>query len=532
MMIDDPAATDSVTPSGGAGQTTVAAVDLGSNSFHMVIARLLEHDMHIIDRLREPVCLAGGLDADGQLTEEAQERALASLERFGQRLRPVRKALVRAVGTSTLRRARNSVAFRQRAERALGHPIEVISGQEEARLIYLGVAHSHASNSAYRLVVDIGGGSTEVIVGEGFEVLRAHSLHMGCVGYSRRFFPGGELSRENFVHAETAARLELRAVEQQIRSLGWDSAVGSSGTVNAIGEILRLGDARSGATAMSEITLDGLTRLRKSMTRAGHVRSLELPGLRADRAPVLAGGLSILRALFESLGIASMSASPGALREGILYDLDGRLRQEDMRDRTIRRLVDMYHADVYQAVRVERTSLTLFDHLKAFVGGEASEARKLLTWAAKLHEMGLAVSHAGFHKHGAYLVANSYMPGFSADDQQLLAAIIRGHRRKIARTFFENLPTSRALLAQRLCVIFRLAVLLNRGRSTEATPVLEAGADGGSITLTFPAGWLGAHPLTAADLDEEAGYLKALKLALRVVEEPRATAARVTPLVS
>jgi exopolyphosphatase/guanosine-5'-triphosphate,3'-diphosphate pyrophosphatase len=483
---------------------SVAALDLGSNSFHMVIARSEGGNLQILDRLREPVRLAAGLDADGRLTDASQEKALACLRKFGERIRGIPRDHVRAVGTNTLRRARNGMAFRSRAGEALGRPVEVISGQEEARLIYLGVSHNHPSAAERRLVVDIGGGSTEVIVGERFEALSGHSLFMGCVTYSRTYFPGGVVTRDSFRLAETAAGLELRAIERQLRERGWETAIGASGTINAVGEILRQQGWTSG-----EITLPAMKKLRKTLVRARRIKDVALLGLRASRAPVLPGGLAILIGAFKSLGIDSMTSSSGALREGVLYDLLGRIRHEDVRDRTIRRMVDLYHADTDQASRVQQTVLALFDQLLPGWEIDESYARQMLTWAARLHEIGLAISYTGFHKHGAYLVANSHMPGFATDDQLLLAALIRGQRRKLALPVLSDLPGTAPENALRMCVIFRLAALLNRSRVAETTPRVSATPDWNTLTLELPEDWPRRHPLILADLEQERRYLSA-----------------------
>ncbi|HMB70515.1 MAG TPA: exopolyphosphatase, partial [bacterium] len=383
------------------GPMTVAAVDLGSNSFHMVIARYLEHDLHMMDRLREPVRLAEGLQPDESIAAEVAERAIACLERFGQRLRGLPHTQVRAVGTNTMRQAQNARDFGARARKALGHPIEVISGQEEARLVYLGISHTHPMEGTRRLAVDIGGGSTEVIVGEGFEALRSHSLFMGCVRFSREFFPGGAITRDGFRKAENAAGLELQTVREPLRAMGWDSAVGSSGTINAVSELL----SQNGLGG-PEITLPRMKKLRKTLVAAGHVDRLSLAGLKPDRAPVLAGGLAILIGVFKNLEVAVMSPSSGALREGVLYDLVGRMEHQDVRDRTIRRLVDQYHVDLAHAGRVEATALGTLAQLEPAWAkddawaGEPGAARRLLTWASLLHEIGLTVSYTGYHKHG------------------------------------------------------------------------------------------------------------------------------------
>ncbi|MEO6708438.1 MAG: Ppx/GppA phosphatase family protein, partial [Planctomycetota bacterium] len=472
---------------------TVAAVDLGSNSFHMVVAQHVDGQLVVLDRLRERVALAEGLDESKRLKDKVSERALACLERFGQRLREQPPGSVRAVGTSALRQAKNSEAFLSRAREVLGHPIEVVSGREEARLIYLGVAHLSAGTANRRLVIDVGGGSTECILGEGYEALRTDSLHMGCVNYSQRFFPGGEITRERMKKAEVAAALELSPIARTYKHLGWDVCIGSSGTVLGIESVLA-------ANHWSERGIDdaGLKQLGRALVDAGQSESLELAGLPADRAPVLAGGFAILRAAFKSFQIQAMQTSQGAMREGLLFDLLGRIHHADVRDETIRRAMARYAVDVEQAGRVERTALTLFDRAAGDWNLGAGDARRLLSWAARLHEIGLSVSWSGYHKHGAYLVANGDMPGFSRQDQELLAALIQGHRRKLGPASFANLPALRAPLALELCVLLRLAARLNRSRSPRPLPPLRLRVRKLRVELIFPTDWLEGHALTRA----------------------------------
>jgi exopolyphosphatase/guanosine-5'-triphosphate,3'-diphosphate pyrophosphatase len=491
---------------------TVAALDLGSNSFHLIIARVLDQELQVIDRVREQVMLADGLDAENRLAEAAQERALACLERIGERLRSIPSVRVRAVGTNTLRRAKNADEFRVRCQAALGHPIEIVSGQEEARLIYLGVAQDQFS-TATRLLADIGGGSTEILLGQGYEVLRAHSLYMGCVNYSKRFFANGVLRKDRFREAEIAAALELRSIQHELRRMGWDRCLGSSGTINAVREVVRAAGWSDGA-----ITRPAMKKLRRAMIDAGSVEQLRFPGLKSERAPVFAGGLAILRAVFRSLEIDAMHVASGAMREGVLHDLVGRIRHDDIRDHTIRRMVERYHVDLGQSIRVEQVALRLLDQLGDAWGMGDDPMRKQLVWASHLHEIGLAVSHTGFHKHGAYLIENSHMPGFSADDQAILAALVRGQRRKLSRTLFAGLTSDVAEPVARLCVVLRLAILLNRNRRVQTLPEIQVSDDWSELELAFPEDWSAMHPLTRADLEQEANYLKSLGVELQVVE--------------
>ncbi len=490
---------------------TLAAVDLGSNSFHMIVAKLEQGQLQVLDKLRQRVQLAAGLDAKGRLSDEAMGRAIACLERFGQRVRELPPDCVRAVGTNTLRQAKNAQRFLELAEQALGHRIEVIGGQEEARLVYVGVGQSVSGLPARRLVVDIGGGSTECILGEGREIRLAESLPMGCVGYSLRFFPDGRVDEERMRAAELAAALELRPIRYRYRDLGWDVALGSSGTILAIDEIVRAADA--GAVA---ITDKGMRKLRKAILDAGRTEKLELPGLSPDRASVLPGGFAILSAVFDSLKVESMKGARGALREGALADLVGRMHDEDVRHVTVRGLARRLSVDEAQSARVKETALDLHDRVAADMRLDAPRSRLYLGWAAELHEVGLSLAHSDYHKHGAYLVFNADLPGFSKEGQALLAALIRTHRGKLGAELFEEMPESDRKLARSLAVLLRIAVRLRRSRSDHALPEISVAAKKDRLKLTFPEAFLAAHPLTAEDLRIEAERLRDIGFELAV----------------
>ncbi|MEM8883411.1 MAG: exopolyphosphatase [Planctomycetota bacterium] len=493
----------------------LAAVDLGSNSFHMVVARVVGEAPAIIDRLREQVQLGAGLDENKELTPAARKRALDCLERFGERLKDVTGGGVRAVATNTLRRARNARYFLEEAEVALGHPIEVIAGKEEARLIYLGVSHTQQTrDDEKRLVVDIGGGSTELILGTGFEPEVMRSTQMGCVAYTKKFFPNGTIKRKKFDEARLAARIEMRPIVQRFRAGEWSNAVGASGTIRSIQRILRVNQ-----WAERGITFEGLERLREELLSAGKpkVAAARIEGLKLERAPVLAGGLAILKALFQGLGIESMEAAMGALREGVLYDLLGRMRHEDVRDRTIRSLEERYHVDRDQAKRVEMTAQSLLTEVVEPWELDPELAERFLAWAARLHEIGLAVSYAGHNRHGAYLVQHSDMPGFSEADRQLLAALIAGQRAKLDAGDFRDLPPRLRQLAGPLATLLRLSIRLHRGRSWNDIPTIAVKAKPGRMRLQFPEGWLDEHPLTRGDLQKESARIE--PLGLKVVIE-------------
>ncbi len=490
----------------------LAAVDLGSNSFHLIVAQMSDGRLQVIDRLRETVRLAAGLDPRSkQLAEEDMARCLTCLERFGERLRGLPGNAVRAVGTNTLRSARNGDAFRRRAEAALGHRVEVIAGREEARLIYLGVAHGLGGATHRRLVMDIGGGSTEFIIGEGFDPVHMESLYMGCVSMSRAHFGDGRVSKQAMAAAVLDARQELEPIESTFKAASWDVAIGCSGTVKAIAAV-----CRAQGWCDHRLTPDALARLRKALIQAAHVDKLELEALRADRRPVLPGGLAVLIAAFDALAIDAMEVSEVALREGLLYDLLGRIRHEDVRGRTVRALMERFGVDADQGARVERTALTCLRQAAPAWGLRYEDWQDLLSWAARLHEVGLGVSHSSYHKHGAYLLEHADLPGFSRQEQALLAALVRGHRRKFPQATFEALPTNDQATVRRLCVLLRLAVALRRARDGSTLPrfTLEVDAPASRLTLRFPDGWLDGQPLTRADLEEEAAYLRDADFAL------------------
>ena len=488
----------------------LAAVDLGSNSFHLVIGKVVDGHLDVVDRLREPVRLAAGLDARKRLCRDAVERALACLRRFGQRLRHMPGDAVRAVGTNTLRSARDGEAFRREAERVLGHSIEVIAGREEARLIYLGVAHALADDGERRLVIDIGGGSTECIVGRGFAPVHRESLYIGCVGISQRFFPEGRIDKHSMKSAVLAARVEFEPIERRYRAAGWGSAVGSSGTIRAIAAI-----ARAAGWCENGIDRGALRRLRRELVRNRHVDAVRLRELRDDRRPVLPGGVAVLSAALDALDIEHLDVSDMALREGLLFDLIGRIRHEDVRDATVQRRVERYRIDDAQGRRVAGAALALHRQVGEAWGLDGGEAEQLLEWAARLHEAGLFVSHNQYHKHGAYLLANGDMSGFSRQAQSMLSSLVRGHRRKFPSSVFDQLAPGDARRVRRLCVLLRLAVVLNRSRADDFLPPIEAELEGEALALSFPPGWLDAHPLTRADLEQERAYLGAAEIGLR-----------------
>ena len=510
-----------------------AALDLGSNSFHLIVAYDHGDRLQVVDRHKEMVRLAAGLKVDNTLSDAVAVRAIACLKRLGQRIRDLPPGNVRVVGTNTLRKARNSQDFIVAAERALGHRVEIISGREEARLIYLGVSHSlepTEDSAESRLVVDIGGGSTELILGRQFQPHLMESLYMGCVSMSEAFFGDGKLREHRFRDAENAARQELEVLEEIYRARGWDTVIGASGSILAIHDaILELTGARG-------ITHDGLKALKSHLLDKGHTNDVELEAIDAERAPVFPGGMAITAAVVDALGIDSMTVSDGALREGLLHDLLGRVHAHDIRETTVADLMHRYHVDARHARRVagtvarilEQVSWDLAENLAGkspapkTLGASSrnaapgtlsgAAAARLLRWAALLHEIGMDIAHSQYHKHGGYLLDNMDLPGFSRSEQHNLSMIVRSHRRKFP---IEELKGHPGLIA--LCVLLRLAVVLHRGRVENTLPAFWVAPSGpGEIRVTFPRKWLAEHPLTKLDLEQESEYLSVIPLKLAV----------------
>ncbi|MGZ0018098.1 exopolyphosphatase [Nitrosomonas sp. wSCUT-2] len=481
-----------------------AAIDLGSNSFHMIVANLVDGQLQVIDRIKEMVRLAAGLNDQQELSKESMQQALECLQRFGQRIRQVPHLNVRAVGTNTLRQARNGAEFLAKAHIALGHPIEIIAGREEARLIYSGVAHSLYDETHKRLVIDIGGGSTELIIGRGFDTFYTESLYMGCVNVSQRFFADGKIKAKRMRKAILFAMQELESLESAYKKMGWDYALGSSGTIISIGEVLRAqGWCDTGITATA------LTHLMETLIAIGDSAAINFAGLSERRKPVFASGVAILVGVFEALKLDKMDISEGALREGLLYDLIGRVHDEDIRDKTILAVAQRYGVDMEQALRIRETAENFFVQVHDDWKLDRKADLKLLSWGALIHEIGLSVAHNQYHRHGAYLTANSDLAGFSRQEQMKLAMLVRCHRRKFPLEEFESIPVLMRTPLIRLCILLRLAVVLHRSRSNISLPDIHIDVDGNIVILHFPPGWLDQHPLTLVDLTTEQVFLQA-----------------------
>ncbi|WP_019865880.1 exopolyphosphatase [Methylovulum miyakonense] len=482
----------------------VAAVDLGSNSFHMIVCSLNNGKLITLDQLKEMVRLASGLDKNNVLDAATQQRALACLERFGQRIRNFPPESVRIVGTNTLRAAKNAQQFLVKAEQALNHPIHIISGIEEARLIYQGVAFSLAAQGNLRLVMDIGGGSTEYIIGSGETPHNKESLHMGCVSVSNWFFPDGKLSKEAFTKAVLFAQQQLEPLETKFERGNWDEAIGASGSLRSIARVLELKNWSNNG-----ITRAGLDLLVSHLNQCTHINELNLPELDTERLPVFPGGLAIAYATFKSLNIDQMTLSDGALREGLIQDLLGRIYDQDIRAATTQLIAERYHTDQRHAARIKQTVHYILENATtqmAFASDE--DCRQFIDWAADLHEIGQDIAHSQYHKHSAYIIENGDLAGFSKQDQILLATIIRSHRRKFSFSRFLNLPAPWNQCAPYITLILRLAVLLRRNRHDDDLPAFKISLSKSKMVLAFPKDWLAQSPLTYTDLTQEADYLR------------------------
>jgi exopolyphosphatase/guanosine-5'-triphosphate,3'-diphosphate pyrophosphatase len=485
----------------------IAAVDLGSNSFRLQVGQIRGNQIYELDGLKETVRLGAGLGQDKQLDGVSQLRALNALSKFGERLRGFRPEAVRAVATNTLRVAKNGASFLVQAEAALGFPIEVIAGREEARLIYLGVAHTLPNPRRQQLIVDIGGGSTEFIIGKNFKPLQLESLYMGCVSYSLRYFPDGKIDKKSFQEAELAAGQELQTIVQTFRETGWETAVGSSGTARAIVDLLE-----ENGFAEQGITRKGIERLTEALIRAGNVNNARLEGMRNDRTPVLAGGLAIMSALFKAFDLEEMTFSDGALRLGVLYDLLGRNHHDDLREATVKHFTRRYGVDQVQAKRVEATALALLRQIMPAANDPENDDAQFLSWAARLHELGISIAHSSYHKHSAYILENADMPGFSKRDQARLARLVLGHRGKLERLQ----PLARDPVEWLLIFCLRTAVVLHRARDNQPLPPFEAAATSKGYQLGVPPGWLAEVPLTAAVLEEEGRQWSSLGINFKI----------------
>lgn len=476
-----------------------AAVDLGSNSFHMVIARVVNGALQVLSRLKQRVYLADGLDSQNRLSEEAMERGLNCLTLFAERLQGFSPQNVSIVGTHALRQAVNVEEFLRRAADIIPYPIEIISGHEEARLIFMGVEHTQPEKGR-KLVIDIGGGSTELVIGEDFEPMLIESRRMGCVSFAQQFFPNGEISENNFKRARLAAAQKLETLAWEYRIYGWEYALGASGTIKATHEILLEMGKKDGL-----ITPGRLEMLREQILQFKSFKSLSLPGLTEDRQSVLVPGLAILCGIFDALSIKELRLSDGALREGVLYEMEGRFRHQDIRIRTAQSLASHYNIDREQASRVLETTELLYEQwAEQNVNQVNPQLKALLNWASMLHEVGLGINQSGMHRHSAYILQNTNLPGFNQEQQLLLSLIVRFHRKAIK---LEELPRLNLFKKKQylpMIQLLRLATLLNNQRQATTTPeTLRLSTDDNHWTLIFPRDFFAQNNLVQLDLERE-----------------------------
>jgi len=492
---------------------TYAAIDLGSNSFHMLMAKPEGDSIRVIDSLRLPVRLGSGLDKHKKIKPATESRALQAIGQFAQRLKGVPRQNVRVVGTNTLRRARNADRFINEAFNLLNKRIEIISGREEARVIYEAVARGLPAPERQRLVIDIGGGSTELIIGKNYAPSIMESMNMGCVSYTNQFLTDDNISTETVKRSTVEAQLELQPLIKSYRESGWDEVVGCSGTIKAVSNALHEFELSDG-----QITRSGLKKLKKMMITAGSLQKLGIKSISKDRTQVFSAGAMILYAIMNALEIKSMEASQVALREGLIFELIGKSAHIDIQSQTIKNLAQRYHVDPAQAERVEALALHLFDLAKTEWKFDEPDDRNTLIRAAQIHEIGLSVAHSQYHKHGAYLLEHSDLLGFSQAEQTVLSLMVRYHRRKLDVSAFSQLSSTEQERMLKLLLILRLSVLLQRSRYTQNLDTVHVKIEKNTIVITASEQWYEAHPLTSADLTHEAKQIQSAGIELKLME--------------
>ncbi|QMV13489.1 exopolyphosphatase [Vibrio spartinae] len=481
----------------------IAAIDLGSNSFHMVVAQVIAQDLQLVSRHKQRVRLASGLDDNKKLDDEAITRGLDCLAMFAERIQGFAPENVRIAATHTLRQAANAQTFIECARAILPYPIEIIPGMEEGRLIYLGIAHTQPQSDSM-LVIDIGGGSTEMVIGQGFEAQLVNSLQMGCVSYNQRFFPQGKLSKKRFAQAFVAAQQKLESVARQYRKKGWQSAFGSSGTIKAVREVL-IGIGYDDGI----ITIERLEALIDKLCEKTQIEELDLKGLSDERKPVFAAGVAILYAILKDLNIKEMHFSQGALREGLLYEMEERFKCSDIRLRTTESLAQKHRVDLEHAAKIKGLARQFFDqiHHGANISSQQHELVDLLEWSALLHEVGLSISLQGYHRHSEYILRYTNMPGFNSEQQLVLSTLARFQRKALKLNEMPDFTLYKKKQIIRLIHILRLAIVLNGQRSDELLPEIYLTAEDNVWTLSsHDAEWLENNKLLHADLLSEQQY--------------------------
>jgi exopolyphosphatase len=501
-----------LTPAQHGEEREIAAIDLGSNSFHMIVARIVNGSIQILSRLKQKVQLAEGLDENSVLNQAAITRGVNCLSLFAERLQGFPPENVNVVGTYTLRRAINNDEFLRQAQAVFPYPINIISGQTEAKMIYSGVSHTQPE-SGRKLVIDIGGGSTEIVIGDDFEPLIAESRHMGCVSFAKKFFPNGEISQENFNRAYQSAVNKIEDLAFEYRQLGWQAVLGSSGTIKTVHQVISAVLDPDGL-----ITAGRLDQLIKRVLTVQHFDQLKLAGLNEDRIDVFVPGLAILSAVFDVFQIEQMRYSDGALREGVMYGLEKTFQVSNIRQRTAEALAAQFNLDRAQAERVRQTARLLSEQFSDWKRLELTEEmREILLWAALLHEVGLVINHQGVQRHSAYILQNSELPGFDKEQQRLLATLIRFHIKPFKLPEigqFARYDNSDVLALLRL---LRLAVLFNKSRQASA-PIsqisLKTDRTSKAWQLKFAEGYLSNNPLNHNELQLEQSILRDIGIRL------------------
>lgn len=489
-----------------------AVIDLGSNSFHMLITRLVANSVQTVDRVKRKVRLASGLNSEDELSNDAILRGLECLNFFAERLQDIPPENIKIVATATLRIATNAQEFIDKAEQILGHKVVILTGPQEAESIYLGVAHTSASEDK-RLVIDIGGASTELIVGNAFDAIKACSVNMGCVTFNQQFFIGGALSEENIDNAKNAAKATLQPIITEYKDIGWQSVISGSGTIQALAEILRA------SNLPAIISLSFLHTLEKALINSKNIENISIAGLTVERQPVFAGGLAILIAIFESFEINELQLSSGALREGLLYEMLPNMRKISIRQRTVNSLAERFHVDKSQASRVSNQAQVLFESITKCWPLEKNNSFRLLLASCALHEIGLLLEFKNQQEHGAYIVTNSDLPGFDQADKQFLATFIQSQKSNIDLTRLKKQTITSYDNACYLLIIFRLAIILCQRRNDNDLPSLNINISNRNIALQLPQKWIKAHPLIVDELTQESLYMSTLGMSLTLLDD-------------
>ncbi|MGB1262330.1 MAG: guanosine-5'-triphosphate,3'-diphosphate pyrophosphatase [Cognaticolwellia sp.] len=489
-----------------------AVVDLGSNSFHMLITRQLADSVQVVARVKRKVRLAAGLNADNILSEQAMAKGLDCLRFFAERLQDISAENIRIVATATLRLAKNRADFIAQAEVILAHNISLLSGVAEAEQIYLGVAHTSCSADK-RLVLDIGGASTELVVGHGFTVKKADSLNLGCVTFNQEYFPDGKLSAANFNQAIAAAEQRISTIKAEFCDIGWQCVLGGSGTMQALAEILMY------QQKPSVISLAFLYQTRAALENFDQIDDIKLPGLSTERSPVIASGLAILIALFQQFSIPTLTLSNGALREGLLYEMLPNSRTTNIRQRTISALVQRFHIDQKHADSVKQQISLLVSQLKTTWQLTNAHTLAILLASGELHEIGLLLAYKHHQQHSAYILNHAELPGFSQSDRQLMVALVGLYQGDINQMYIEQQSATAPTEAIKLLIILRLAVILCGRRNDDNLPAYQISVADNALSLSLPTAWLNQHALICDELKQENAHLTRLGYRLNIISQ-------------